>query len=217
MIFGKTILGLVVARSNSKRLKNKNILKYKNKTLIQHAYESASKSKFIDDIVLSSESEKIIKLGKKIGFNIPFKRPSHLSRDNVGASKVVFHALKKIKNKYDYVVLLQPTSPLRKFKDIDQSINKICKKKYKTLISIYKSKRIEKFKVKLINKNFIKRDYNNDYSKSFNYYLNGAIFISDTKHFLKKKDFFSSKTGFYLMPEKRSIDIDLKEDFEKLN
>ena len=65
MIFDKKILGLVIARANSKRLKNKNLLKYKNKTLIEHAYNNAKKSKFIDDIVLSSESEKIIKLEKK--------------------------------------------------------------------------------------------------------------------------------------------------------
>ncbi len=217
MIFDKRILAIVIARANSKRLKNKNLLKYKNQTLIEHAYKSARKSEFIDDIVLSSESKKIIKLGKKIGFNVPFKRPFHLSKDNVSASKVVLHTLKKIKKRYDYVVLLQPTSPLRNHNDIDFSIKKIFKKKYKTLISIYKSKKLGKFKVKLINKYNIRRDYNNSYSKNFNYYLNGAIYISDIKHFLKKMDFFSYKTGFHLMPEKRSIDIDFKEDFEKLN
>ncbi len=217
MIFDKKILGLVIARANSKRLKNKNLLKYKNKTLIEHAYNNAKKSKFIDDIVLSSESEKIIKLGKKIGFKVPFKRPFHLSKDNVGASKVVLHALKKIKHKYDYIILLQPTSPLRNHKDIDSSIKKIFKNKHKTLISIYKSKKSGRFKIKFKNKSNIKRDYNNNYSKNFNYYLNGAIYISDTKHFQKKKDFFSSKTGFHLMPEKRSVDIDYKEDFKKLN
>ena len=58
MISGKKILGIVVARANSKRLKNKNLLKYKNKTLIEHAYKNARKSKFIDDIVLSSECKK---------------------------------------------------------------------------------------------------------------------------------------------------------------
>ena len=113
MIFGKKILGIVVARSNSKRLKNKNTLKYKKKMLIENAFESAKKSKFIDDIILSSESEKIIKLAKKIGYNVPFKRPNNLSKDNIGAAKVVLHALKKIKDNYDYVILLQPTSPLR--------------------------------------------------------------------------------------------------------
>ena len=217
MIFGKKILGIVVARSNSKRLKNKNTLKYKKKMLIENAFESAKKSKFIDDIILSSESEKIIKLAKKIGYNVPFKRPNNLSKDNIGAAKVVLHALKKIKDNYDYVILLQPTSPLRESRDIDESIKKILKNNYKTLISIYKSKKKGKFKIKIIDNHFIKRDYNNNYSKKFNYYSNGAIFISKTKHFLKKVDFFSSKTGFYLMSEKRSIDIDYKEDFRKLN
>lgn len=217
MIFGKKILGIVAARSNSKRLKNKNILKYKKKMLIENAFESAKKSKFIDDIILSSESEKIIKLAKKIGYTVPFRRPNNLSKDNIGAAKVVLHALQKIKDNYDYVILLQPTSPLRKSKDIDESIVKIVKNNYKTLISIYKSKKKGKFKIKIIDNHFIQRNYNNDYSKKFNYYLNGAIFVSKTKHFLKKADFFSSKTGFYLMPEKRSIDIDYKEDFKKLN
>ena len=216
MIFGKKILGVVVARLNSKRLKNKNILKYKKKMLIEHTFESAKKSKFIDNIILSSESEKIINLAKKIGYNVPFKRPKNLSKDNIDAVKVVLHALKKIKDSYDYVILLQPTSPLRKSKDIDESIKKIFKNNYKTLISIYKSKKKGKFKIKIVNNHFIKRDYNNNYSKKFDYYSNGAIFISETKHFLKNVDFFSSKTGFYLMPENRSIDIDYKEDFRKL-
>ena len=143
MIFGKKILGVVVARLNSKRLKNKNILRYKKKMLIEHTFESAKKSKFIDNIILSSESEKIINLAKKIGYNVPFKRPKNLSKDNIDAVKVVLHALKKIKDSYDYVILLQPTSPLRKSKDIDESIKKIFKNNYKTLISIYKSKKRE--------------------------------------------------------------------------
>ena len=75
MIFGKKILGVVVARLNSKRLKNKNILRYKKKMLIEHTFESAKKSKFIDNIILSSESEKIINLAKKLATMFLLKDP----------------------------------------------------------------------------------------------------------------------------------------------
>ena len=95
--------------------------------LIEHTFESAKKSKFIDNIILSSESEKIINLAKKLATMFLLKDPKNLSKDNIDAVKVVLHALKKIKDSYDYVILLQPTSPLRKSKDIDESIKKIFK------------------------------------------------------------------------------------------
>lgn len=216
MIFDKSIIAVITARLNSKRLKHKNILKYKNKTFIEHTFLSAKKSKYIDRIIISTESRKIINLAKKIGCEIPFKRPKNLAKDNVSASDVLWHALNKVKKKYDFVVLLQPTSPLRKTIDIDNGIKKFFYSKFNSLVSIYKSKKRGRFKVKIKHRNYIVKDYLNKKIVKKNYYINGALYIAKVNFFMQKKNFFNSKTGFYLMPEKRSIDIDYKEDLKNL-
>ena len=99
MILNKSIIAVVTARLNSKRLKHKNILKFKNKTLIEHTYIAAKKSKYIDRIILSTESKKIAMIAKKIGYEIPFMRPKNLSKDSVNPRQVVWHALNKLKKK----------------------------------------------------------------------------------------------------------------------
>ena len=111
---------------------------------------------------------------------------------------------------------MQPTSPFRSSIDIDKSIKKIIFNKLKSLLSVYKTKDKGKFKVKIRKKKFIERDYTSSSVKGMNYFINGAIYISEVKHFLKKKDFFSKKTGFYLMPKNKSLDIDTLDDFKKL-
>ena len=96
--------------------------------------------------------------------------------------------LKKTKRKYDYFILLQPTSPLRSVKDIDASIKTIIKKKLNSLVSINES----------------------------NKEINGAIYIQKINYFLKNKIFNHKNTYKFKMPSERSLDIDTPEDFKKL-
>ncbi len=214
MINKKKLLAVIPARYGSKRLKKKNLLQIKKKSLIEHTYQIAKKSKYIDEIIICTESE-IIK--KKISHIIEKKkiimRPRYLSKSNISGSKVVTHLLKK-KNNYDFVILLQPTSPLRTTNDIDKSIYKTYKSKIDSLVSVYKSKRNRKFPVSIIN-NRLSKPKKFKKGNKFNHYLNGAIYISKVKSILKNKSFFSKNTGFYLMPESRSIDIDFKKEFLK--
>ena len=208
------ILAVVTARLGSRRLKQKNIMPILGeKNLLNWTYEACSKSLYLDKIILSSESKKIIKVAKKIGFTVPFIRPKHLSKNNVDAEKPVLHAIKKTKIKYSYVMLLQPTSPLRSSIDIDKSIEKIVNNNLKSLISISKSSIMKKFRVSIRKEKYIKLDF--DSKKKFSYYLNGAIFIAETNFFLKKKKFIYSNTGFVFMPASRSIDIDTLKDLKK--
>ena len=142
MYKGKKILAIVPARLSSKRLKQKNIIKVsRGKILINWTYEAIKNSKYIDCSILSTESEKIKNLATRIGFDVPFKRPKYLSNDHVDSEEVIKHVLKKIKFKCDYVLLLQPTSPLRNSKDIDKSIEHIIDKNFSSLISISASKK----------------------------------------------------------------------------
>ena len=213
MFKNKRFIAVITAREKSKRLKNKNILKIKNKTLIEISYLEAKKSKFLDKIILSTESKKIINIAKKFGLKAPYKRPRRLSKDNIGADKVILHIAKKLKQNFDFIVLLQPTSPLRKFIDIDRCIKKIVEKKLTSIITIYKSKKINKFPVEVLKSGNIKKFNKQLNKKKFYYHLNGAIYIIKINDFLQKRKLITKKTGYFIMPEKRSIDIDLKQDY----
>lgn len=214
MIKKKRVLAIIIARKNSKRLKNKNILKINKKTLLEIAYNTAKKSKYIDEIILSTESTKIKNIAKSFGLKTPFLRPKELSYDKISANKVILYTIQNYKKNFFYVLLLQPTSPLRTSNDIDKCLEKINKYKLKSIISIYKSKTLNKFRVNILNSKFIKKTKKKTINK-YNYFINGAIYVSEIKNFKLKKKFLSNNTGFFLMPEYRSIDIDYKEDYLK--
>ena len=237
MYKNKKILAVVTARLGSKRLKEKNIIYFKkNKCLLDFTFNASRKSNFLDRVVLSTESKKIAIIAKKIGFEVPFLRSKKFSLASVPAVIPVVDMVKKLKNKYDYIILLQPTSPLRRGSDIDKAIKKMIDFKYQSLQSISKSNKKKKYLINLDkdktielqslmqhqinNKSLINSSKLNSVSfnskKKYQYYLNGALFISKTKHLLKKKSFISNKTGFYMMPDKRSIDVDTMSDLKKL-
>ena len=135
-------LGIISARAGSKGLKNKNLLKINKKTLIEIAIEEALKVKKLNKIIFSSESsiylKKVLKYKNRIDL---IKRPNNLSKDNSSIFDVIKHTLYHYNNKqikFDYVVLLQPTTPFRKSSHIDECINKITKFKADSLISVKK-------------------------------------------------------------------------------
>ena len=126
----KNILGVILARGNSKGIKNKNLLKINNKTLIEIAINNSLKSKRLSKIIFSSDSNKLIKEAKK-KIKVLFKRPKALAKDSTSTYDVIKHAIKwlKINENWetDIVVILPPTSPFRKAKHIDKVINLLIK------------------------------------------------------------------------------------------
>ena len=116
----KNILAIIPARGNSKVIIKKNIVKILGKPLIYYTIKEAKKSKFITDLVLSTDSKEIKKIAEKFGATVPFLRPRNLSTDFIPSLPVIKHAtnfMEKAKGlKYDYILMLQPTSPLRKCK-----------------------------------------------------------------------------------------------------
>ena len=207
---------IIPARGGSKRIKNKNIKLFHGKPIIYYSLQTAIKSKLFKKIHVSTDSIKIINIVKKYGFEVDFKRPKYLAEDNIDSEEVIEHVLKKLKTNYDYVMLLQPTSPLRNSKDIDKSIKKIIDQNFNSLISISQSSQRKKFNIKLINKKFIKYKFDCYKKKKKYLFLNGAIFLVKTKFFYKfQKPFIWQKRNeatFILMPETRSIDIDTRQD-----
>jgi len=224
MYKGKKILCIVPARSGSKGLKQKNILKIKNKELIYYPIKAGLKSKYIDYVLFSSDSRKFIKIAEKYKAKCPFVRPKKLSRDASTSYEVIKHAIEFLKEnlnkKFEYVICLEPTSPLTTSKDVDNSIKLIIDKKSKSLVSLMKS---EKFSIPYhfkMNKNL--NIYPATNSKNFDkrrqlikntYILDGSLYIAKIKDYLNFKGFFTSKTIGMTMPKIKNFEIDDILDF----
>jgi CMP-N,N'-diacetyllegionaminic acid synthase len=215
------ILCTICARSGSKGLKNKNFLKIKGKTLLSHTLSQAIKIKKINNIIISSDSNKIKKIkNKKI---IHLVRSKKLSGNKIGKLAVIRNALnnaeKIFKKKFDTVIDLDVTSPLRKLSDINSAINLFYKKNYNNLITICEARKnpyfnmVEKKKNKI---DLVKKK--NIFFKSRQaapkvYELNASIYLWKRKYLLKNDNLFSNKTVYYKMPYNRSIDIDNLTDY----
>ena len=219
MPLNKKILAVILARGGSKRLPRKNVIPLYKKPLISWSIEAALKSKYIDKIVISSDDDEILNISNHFKVT-SIKRPSELATDQSTSYDALIHVLKIFKG-YEYVILLQPTSPLRDENHINQAIELISKKNAEAVVSVCQSRHnlIKSFtldKSLLIN-NYMKTD--GDLNKNSNikkfYKLNGAIYICKAEQFLKEKSFLiKNKTFGYIMSEESSIDIDEQVDFE---
>ena len=121
MYRGKRLLALIPARGGSKGIKNKNVAPVCGKPLIAYTIEAALQAACFNDIVVSTDSELIASVALEYGASVPFMRPAHLSSDHAKGEGVVVHALETLAAAhkiYDLLVYLQPTSPLRRSKDI---------------------------------------------------------------------------------------------------
>ena len=224
MYKNKKILAIITARKGSKRIRNKNLIKFGDRKLIEWTFLSAQKSKLIDKTYISTNDNRIIKLAKKYEIASLFKRPEHLSTDKAKTKSVLLHHLKWMKKnnyeKYEYIVLLQPTSPLRKGFHIDNAIKQIVKSNHNSLISVCASPVISDwiFKKSKQNKKYLNLTHLNKVKQSQNYeetfYLNGLIFIAKINYFFKHKSFFGNKTDIFKVPLEYSIDIDNHEDLK---
>ena len=224
MYTNKTFLAIIPARGGSKRLPRKNILDLCGKPLIAYTIEAALKSKYISKVIVSSDDEEILNIAKEYKADF-IKRPDELARDTTPTEPVVEHILQNIKDlgNYSYLVLLQPTSPLRDEKDIDEAISKLIQEKDATaLISVKEidNKILKAFKIN--NNGYLEGISNNKYPFMRRQDLpkvfmpNGAIYIISINEFLKTKRLFSDNAISYLMNEEKSLDIDTIDDFEKI-
>ena len=203
MYKNKKILALVPARSGSKGIKNKNIRKINGKPLIKYTLDFINKLKFIDLKIVSSDGLKILKLAKQNNF-IGIKRPKVLSGDKVSDFSVIKSVLNNsevIKSKCDYIIYLQPTSPMRRNKELIYalkkmiseklhsawSISKIDKKNHPLKILTIKNKNLSLYDLK--GKNIIARQQLDDI-----YVRNGVFYIFSIKEIMKKKSIYFNIT-----------------------
>jgi N-acylneuraminate cytidylyltransferase len=207
------ILAVIPARGGSKGIKKKNIKIFLGKPLIYWTILAAKKCSLLKKIIVSTDNNQIAKIALKYGCEVPFVRPKHLAKDNISGVFPAIHALNFFPE-YDWIMLLQPTSPLRKAIDIYNVIDMAKKYKLNSIVSVSKSLNRPELMYSIENKNTIKpliqkRSKNKQRQdfKSF-YNINGSIYLIKSSILKKTKSFLQKNTAPYIMPTSRSIDID---------
>jgi CMP-N,N'-diacetyllegionaminic acid synthase len=220
VINNKTVLGLIPARGGSKGLPRKNIHVAAGKPLIAWTIEEASKSKYIDRLVLSSEDSEIVEVALRYGCDVPFRRPFELASDDTPGIDPVLHALIQLPGYY-YVVLLQPTSPLRSVEDIDDCILRCEQLQAKACVSVARCRQhpylmfsVDRdFRLQPLVPESCNLSRRQEYPEFF--LLNGAVYVAQTEWLQTSRTFLSNETVCFEMPEERSLDIDTESDIRK--
>jgi len=216
----KNILGIIPARGGSKGVPRKNVRFLNGKPLIFYTISEALKSRFLNKVVVSTDSAVIGRLAKRYGAKV-IERSRELAGDDIPTSYVVLDALSKLeKENYepDIIVLLQPTSPFRKAHHIDEAIRLFLTRRCDFVVSVCETKKppywcftIEKDHLKPVLEHYYPEKRRQDLPKT--YLLNGAIFIYTPDKLKDGLNYYNSITLPYLMRLEESVDIDDKLDF----
>jgi len=224
MFKGKQVLGLIPARGGSKRLPRKNISPFNGKPLIARTISAGNKSIYIDYLAVSTEDQEIQKTSIDCGVSCVISRPTELASDQATSVDVTFNALQYLEGKvgiFDYLALLQPTSPLRKVQHIDEAFHVMSEKQAQAVVSVCQTEHPLEWMNRLpsslsMDQFFISGhlDKKNCTENDISYQINGAVYLVKVSTFIRSKTFFP-KTGTYayIMDRRDSVDIDNRTDF----
>jgi len=218
------ILGIIPARGDSKGVPGKNIRLLGGMPLIRHTIKEAVKSKYIDKLILSTDSDEIADVCREAGLEIPFMRPAELAQDNSRAIDTYIYTLKRMETEFNYradiLVVLQPTSPLRTVEDIDGSIEMLINKGADSVISVCEVEH-SPYWYKTLDKEHKIQPFTSCSDANANrqelpsvYRPNGAVYVFRNELIVEKQTYYTDKTYAYIMPQERSIDIDTLLDFK---
>jgi N-acylneuraminate cytidylyltransferase/CMP-N,N'-diacetyllegionaminic acid synthase len=225
MIKKKTTVAIIPARSGSKGLPRKNLRLFCGKPLIAWSIEAALNSKYIDEVIVSTDSEEIAQIARQYGAATPFLRPSFLATDDAATIDVIEHMhnfLKEnCKKNYDYTILLEPTSPLRTAEDVDRAFDNLLSNPCASaIVGVSKTEsQNPAFLIKKDINNFIIGYENTDMKVlrrqeiSDVYFFEGSVYISETEVLLSRRTFYHANTLGYEFPKWKSIEIDDVDDF----
>ena len=221
MINNMRILAIVPARGGSKGIKDKNIKEIEGRPLIEYTIEAAKRCEYIDEIVVSTDSEKIAKAAKKAGAKVPFLRPDELASDTARTIDVVLFTIDQLKligQEYDIVVLLQPTSPLRDEDDICGAIEKYVSCNMKSLVSVSEVSESPILMRQIVDETHMEKLLNinstirrQDMAKY--YMVNGSIYINKIEE-LNSDTSLNDNVIPYVMDRSHAVDIDDYVDIE---
>ena len=217
----KKFLGIIPARGGSKGISDKNIIDLNGKPLIAYTLDAVADSKLLDRCVVSTDSEEIAAIAREHGGDVPFMRPAEFATDDSLALDVLNHVIDTLKNdgeEYDYILMLQPTSPLRTGADIDACIQMAVEKNADSVFSMKKIADFAPQKLKVLENGQIKPFLGEEKGQSAPrnkgqdvYKRNCAVYLTRTE-LIQAGDQFGETSYAYVMPEERSIDINDQSD-----
>ena len=216
---GNRVLALITARGGSKGLPRKNVLLAGGKPLVAWTVEAAISAECVDRIVLSSDDHEIMDAARYAGCDVPFFRPAHLANDVATSIDVVLHALDQLPG-YEYVVVLQPTSPLRTAADIDAAFELMVETGAPSCVSVCEADQSPYWMYRIKDGSKVERLLPKEGIATRRqdlppiYVLNGAIYIARVEWLKHWKNFLGEGCVAYVMPKERSLDIDNADDFE---
>jgi CMP-N,N'-diacetyllegionaminic acid synthase len=213
MIGGLSVLAIVPARGGSKGVTRKNLRLVAGRPLIAWTIEAARGSRHIDRLVLSSDDDEIIDTARRCGCDAPFRRPDALASDEAGSIDVILHAIETLPEHYDYVALLQPTSPLREAIDIDGAVAACHHHDAPSCVTLCRAEINPRWMFTMdADKRILpivggevptRRQVAGEVLA-----LNGAVYVARRSFLLETKTFLGDRTVGYVMPRERSLDID---------
>lgn len=216
------VLAVVPARGGSKGLPGKNIKPLLDKPLIAWSIEQGLSCRYVDEVIVSTDDEKIAEIARQYGGIVPFIRPANLAKDTTPTADVLLHLIEEMEKRgqiYDYLLLLEPTSPLREVSDLDAAFMRLINTHNASSIvgvSAVESQHPE-FCVKINEEGFIqsKNDFKVMRRQEIDelYFYEGSLYLSKMETFKVKRNFYHEGTLAYVMPKWKSYEIDDIVDF----
>lgn len=220
------ILFVIAARGGSKGVPRKNVKMIGGIPLVAFKIIAAQRCQYEKRVIVSTDDEEIAEVSRKYGAEVPFMRPAELSTDSVSSTDVVLHTMnwvsENLKERFDYVCLLEPSSPFASYKDLDEALRLIEENDADTLLgmkeadisttfihSLDKDGKLSEFYYAIKELKSIRRQ---DQKKE--YTMNGCMYIAKWDYFMKNKLFHAENSVPYIMPEEKSIEIDTMLDYE---
>jgi CMP-N,N'-diacetyllegionaminic acid synthase len=221
-----TVLAIVPARGGSKGLPGKNLRLLEGRPLVAWPVSAALGAASVDRVIVSTDDVEIAQAARSAGAEVPFLRPAHLADDKASSMDVVLHALEVLASQgqeFEYIVLLEPTSPLTESTDIEAAMS-LLREAGDTADAVVGICRVEashpEYDVRRDGAGLISpyaaRNFNSlrrrqDIEEL--YFLEGSLYISSVKAFRRHQTFYHERTLGYVVPRWKSLEVDDILDF----
>ncbi|MBF0295824.1 MAG: acylneuraminate cytidylyltransferase family protein [Magnetococcales bacterium] len=218
MIHGASVLAVIPARGGSRGVARKNIRMVAGKPLLAWTIEAARGCPEIDRLVLSSEDAEIIAIARQWGCECPFPRPPELAADHTLAIDVALHLLATLPERYDYLVWLQPTAPLRTAQDITDCLELCVREGADSCVTVTPAEKPPWWMFFVDEAGAMRPVLPGDHTRANRqdlpraHLLNGAVLVARTDWLQRSARFMDAHTRALVMPPERSLDIDSERD-----
>ena len=219
------ILGITLARGGSKSVHKKNIRPILDKPLIAYTIEEAKKSKLISEYIVSTDDEEISRVAQMCGAQTPFLRPKNLASDTASSTSALQHAVEFMESekkiKYDFIIELMCTNPLKKVEDIDACLKKIIESNADSVIAVHKLDDHHPIRIKkIINDRIVDfclpepRDSRRQDLKPDAYIRSGSIYAIKRNELMEHGRRYGTENSLaYILPPERAVNVDSNIDF----